>query len=91
MKEEILMSVLENWDQWKSFLGDRLNQAETQGLNEGAINNLAFEIGDYLAKQVDPKNEQERVLADLWSVASDQEKHAIASVMVKLVENNGTL
>ena len=82
------MSVLDNWDQWKNFLGDRLNQGESQGLDQGAINNLAFEIGDYLAQQVDPKNEQERVLADLWSVASDQEKHAIASVMVKLVENN---
>lgn len=91
MKEEIFMTVLENWDQWKSFLGDRLNQAESQGLNEGAINNLAFEIGNYLANQVDPKNEQQRVLSDLWSVASDQEKHAIASVMVKLVENNGTV
>ena len=85
------MSILENWDQWKSFLGDRLHQGESQGLNDGAINNLAFEIGDYLAKSVDPKNEQERVLADLWSVASDQEKHAIASVMIKLVENNGTV
>ena len=83
------MSVLDNWDQWKNFLGDRLNQGESQGLDQGAINNLAFEIGDYLAQQVDPKNEQERVLADLWSVASDQEKHSIASVMVKLVENNG--
>lgn len=85
------MTVLENWDQWKNFLGDRLNQAESQGLNEGAINNLAFEIGNYLANQVDPKNEQQRVLSDLWSVASDQEKHAIASVMVKLVENNGSV
>ena len=84
------MSVLDNWDQWKNFLGDRLNQGESQGLDQGAINNLAFEIGDYLAQQVDPKNEQERVLADLWSVASDQEKHSIASVMVKLVENNGS-
>ncbi len=84
------MSVLENWDQWKNFLGDRLHQGESQGLDNGAINNIAFEIGDYLAQQVDPKNEQERVLADLWSVASDQEKHAIASVMVKLVENNGS-
>ena len=71
-------------------MGDRLNQGESQGLDQGAINNLAFEIGDYLVQQVDPKNEQERVLADLWSVASDQEKHSIASVMVKLVENNGT-
>ena len=33
---------------------------------------------------------KKKYLADLWSVASDEEKHAIASVMVKLVENNGT-
>ena len=84
------MSVLDNWDQWKNFLGDRLHQGEQQGLNQEAINDVAFEIGDYLANSVDPKNDQERVLADLWSVASDQEKHAIANVMVKLVENNGT-
>ncbi|KMY41508.1 DUF3243 domain-containing protein [Peribacillus loiseleuriae] len=84
------MSILENWDQWKNFLGDRLNQGESQGMDEGTINSLAFEIGDYLAQSVDPKNEQQRVLSDLWSVASEQEKHAIASVMVKLVENNGT-
>ncbi|USK76590.1 DUF3243 domain-containing protein [Peribacillus frigoritolerans] len=84
------MSVLDNWDQWKNFLGDRLHQGEQQGLSEDAVNNLAFEIGDYLANQVEPQNDQEKVLADLWSVASDQEKHAMASVMVKLVENNGT-
>ncbi|MFJ7747744.1 DUF3243 domain-containing protein [Peribacillus sp. NPDC097295] len=84
------MSVLDNWDQWKNFLGDRLNEGEKQGLNDETVNSLAFEIGDYLAKQVEPQNDQEKVLADLWSVASDQEKQAMASVMVKLVENNGT-
>jgi hypothetical protein len=84
------MSVLENWQQWKDFLGDRLDQAENQGMSKETINDLAYQVGDYLAKQVDPKNEQERVLADLWSVATPEEQHAIASIMVRLVENNGT-
>ncbi|WP_374721822.1 DUF3243 domain-containing protein [Peribacillus tepidiphilus] len=79
------MSVLDSWDQWKSFLGERLNQAESQGITGQTVSELAYEIGDYLAKQVQPKNEQEKVLADLWSVASDEEKHAIANMMVKLV------
>ncbi|MBB6444205.1 DUF3243 domain-containing protein [Bacillus benzoevorans] len=79
------MSVLENWQQWKDFLGDRLTQAESQGVAKDSLNELAYQVGDYLAKQVDPKNEQERVLSDLWSVASQDEQHAIASVMVKLV------
>lgn len=84
------MSVLDNWNQWKDFLGDRLNQAQTEGMNQQVISDIAYQVGDYLAKQVDPKNEQERILSDLWSVASEQEQHAIANIMVKLVQNNGT-
>lgn len=85
------MSVLENWDQWKDFLGDRLHHAQTEGLDQNTISQLAYEIGDYLAKEVEAKNPQEKVLADLWRVASEQEQHAIANMMVKLVQNEGTL
>ncbi|WP_313798612.1 DUF3243 domain-containing protein [Cytobacillus sp.] len=84
------MSVLDNWQQWKDFLGDRLDQGQQQGMSKDTVNNLAYQIGDYLAKQVEPKNEQEKILADLWSVASKDEQQAIASMMVKLVEDNGT-
>ncbi|KUP07184.1 hypothetical protein Q75_06560 [Bacillus coahuilensis p1.1.43] len=84
------MSVLDNWSDWKNFLGDRLDHAQNEGMDEKVVNDLAYEIGDYLAKQVEAKNDQERVLADLWSVASEQEQHAIANMMVKLVQNNGT-
>ncbi|MCM3704128.1 MULTISPECIES: DUF3243 domain-containing protein [Cytobacillus] len=84
------MSVLDNWQQWKDFLGDRLHQGIDQGLNKETVNDLAYQIGDYLAKQVEPKNDQEKILADLWSVASPEEQHAIANMMVKLVQNDGT-
>ncbi|QQZ07882.1 DUF3243 domain-containing protein [Heyndrickxia vini] len=84
------MSVLDNWNQWKDFLGDRLNQAKQQGMSQDTINQMAEQVGDYLSQQVDPKNEQQRVLSDLWSVASQEEQQAIANVMVKLVQNNGT-
>ncbi|WP_210363886.1 DUF3243 domain-containing protein [Bacillus sp. REN3] len=84
------MSVLDNWNQWKDFLGDRLQEAQNQGMNKEVVGDLAYQIGDYLAKNVDPKNEQERVLTDLWSVASPEEQQAIANIMVKLVQNNGT-
>lgn len=66
------MSVLDNWEQWKDFLGDRLHQAQNEGMNKQVIGDLAYQIGDYLAKQIDPKNEQERILSDLWSVATDR-------------------
>jgi hypothetical protein len=80
------MSVLDNWQQWKDFLGERLDQAQDQGMSKNVINDLAYQIGDYLAGQVEPKNDQERILSDLWSVASEEEQHAIANMMVKLVQ-----
>lgn len=83
------MSVLENWEQWKDFLGDRLHHAQNEGMDQSTISDLAFQIGGYLAKQVDPKNEQEKVLADLWSVATPEEQHSIANMMLKLVQNDG--
>ncbi|MDF2787110.1 hypothetical protein F4694_004880 [Bacillus niacini] len=84
------MSVLDNWKQWEDFLADRLHQAQNEGMSEGAISALALQIGDYLSEQVEPKNEQERILADLWSVADKEEQQAIANIMVKLVQNNGS-
>ena len=84
------MSVLDNWKQWEDFLADRLHQAQNEGMSEGAISALALQIGEYLSEQVEPKNEQERILADLWSVADKEEQQAIANIMVKLVQNNGS-
>ncbi|MEH7335559.1 DUF3243 domain-containing protein [Neobacillus drentensis] len=83
------MSVLDNWKQWEDFLANRLHHAQDEGMSEGAISKLAYQIGDYLANQVEPKNEQERILSDLWSVADPQEQQAIANMMVKLIKNNG--
>lgn len=81
------MSVLDNFDTWKEFLHDRLNQGQEQGLSQEVVSDVAFQIGGYLADGVKAKNEQEQILADLWHVASEEEQHAIANMMVKLVQN----
>ncbi len=81
------MSVLDNWNQWKDFLGERLDQAQQEGMDQNVISDVAYQVGEYLAQEVEPKNEQERVLKELWSVASEEEQHAIANMMVKLVKH----
>ncbi|MEQ6375394.1 DUF3243 domain-containing protein [Bacillaceae bacterium S4-13-58] len=83
------MSVLDNFETWKDFLGDRLHQAEGEGMDQKVIENVAYEIGDYLSKSVDAKNEQEAIIKELWNAASKDEQHAIANAMVKLVQNEG--
>ena len=82
------MSVLYNFDTWKNFLTNRLQQAQQQGMDQQTITNIAAEVGDYLAQNVDAKNKEEAVLKELWNAASEQEQQAIASTMVKLVQNH---
>ncbi len=81
------VSVLDNFDQWKSFLGERLDQAEGKGLDHNYVSEMAYRIGDYLANEVEPRNDEERVLAELWKVADEQEQHTIANLMIKLVQH----
>ncbi|WP_430785815.1 DUF3243 domain-containing protein [Virgibacillus flavescens] len=83
------MSVLDNFDTWKEFLSNRLQQAQSEGMSQQAVNNVAYEVGDYLAKGVDAKNNEEAVLRELWNAASKEERQALASTMVKLVQNQG--
>jgi len=81
------MTILENWQKWTSFLGQNVMRAESSGMSTKMIQTAAVQIGEYLATNVDPKNEQERVLSDLWSVASEDEKHALANCVIKLVQD----
>ena len=84
------MGILQNWEQWTSFLGKQVSDAKESGMPTKMIEKAAVQIGEYLAKNVDPQNEQERVLSDLWSVAEKDEKQAIASCIMKLVQNKPT-
>jgi hypothetical protein len=79
------MSVLDNFEQWKSFLGERLDAIQGEGAVGGAASEMAYRIGNYLASEVEPRNEQEKLLVDLWKVASEEEQHTIANLMMKLV------
>ncbi|AKF94633.1 DUF3243 domain-containing protein [Brevibacillus laterosporus] len=81
------MSVLDNFSDWKGFLSERVQQATQAGMNSDTIQNVAYQIGGYLADQVDPKNEQERLLKQLWDAGDDEQRRALASVMVKLVSD----
>ncbi|PTX58652.1 uncharacterized protein DUF3243 [Melghirimyces profundicolus] len=79
------MSVLNNFQDWKNFLNERVEQAQGVGMDKETINDVAYQLGDYLSKEIDPKNEQERLLKELWDAADEQEQRMMAGLMVKLV------
>ncbi|QHT60758.1 DUF3243 domain-containing protein [Paenibacillus lycopersici] len=83
-----MSNVLSNFGSWKEFLSDRVEQAKGMGMNEETIANLAYEIGSFLDEKVDPKNEQQRTLKELWDVGDESERKTIAGMMVKLVQKS---
>lgn len=78
------MSVLENFDRWKEFLGERVDQAQDAGLSMEQIQNVAYRMGDFLANKVDPKNAQERLLKQLWESGDENDQRSLARMMINL-------
>lgn len=78
------MSVLNSFDKWREFLGEHVDKAQSMGFSEDQISNVASKMGEFLADRVDPKNDEQRLLKEMWDCGNDQERHAIASMMVKM-------
>lgn len=83
-----MTTVLETFDRWKSFLAERVDAAKSVGMGEEAISKLAYQIGEFLDEKVDPKNDEERLLKELWDVGNEEERKVIARLMVKFVERS---
>lgn len=79
--------VLESFEQWKTFLSKQVNNAESAGSSQDAIINAATRIGNFLADKVDPKNREQRLLKELWDKGSQDERHALASMVTKMVSD----
>lgn len=81
-----MATVMDTYEKWKEFLGERVDQAKSAGMSEETISKLAFEIGQFLDEKVDPKNDQQRVLKELWDAGDDGDRQMLARLMVKLVD-----
>lgn len=79
-------TVMDTFEKWKEFLSERVNNAKAAGMSEEMITKLAFEIGQFLDERVDPKNDQQRVLKELWDAGNEEERKTLARLMVKLVD-----
>jgi hypothetical protein len=81
-----MATVLAVFEKWKQFLGERVDQAQRTGMSDEVISKLAFNIGEFLTNQIDPKNTEERLLKELWDAGDEQDKKALARMMIKLVD-----
>ncbi|QAY65656.1 DUF3243 domain-containing protein [Paenibacillus protaetiae] len=81
-------TVLTRFSTWKHFLAERVEQAKKMGMSEDTISNLAFEIGSFLDEKVDPKNDEERLLKEIWDCGDEDERKVISRLMVRLAQKS---
>ncbi|MCA0988511.1 DUF3243 domain-containing protein [Guptibacillus algicola] len=86
MNQDKKDDILENFQQFKDYLGDQVHKGEKLGLGEEGLTKGAKRVGDYLAKHEDPRNREQKVLNELWNVANEEERKHIAHVLVKLTD-----
>ncbi|MEC0169270.1 DUF3243 domain-containing protein [Paenibacillus graminis] len=79
--------ILKNFEDFRSYLGKRIQLAQKIGLGEEQLAAAAEKIADYLAAHEEPRNSEEKLLLELWKVGSKDERHRLAHMLVKLARN----
>ncbi|HEX6988620.1 MAG TPA: DUF3243 domain-containing protein [Bacillota bacterium] len=82
------MPVSDSFHQWLAELNPRVEGARKIGV--GDLKKRAEDVGDFLAKYVDPQTPEQALLKEMWEVADEQEQQAIANCMFKLAERQGS-
>lgn len=75
-----------DWGQWKKTIGQAVNIGEKVGLDENTIVKVGSKLGNFLDNFVEPENREQRVLKELWDVASAEEQKTLTRVLVKMVK-----
>lgn len=80
------MGIMEHWGDWKKTLGKAVDLGETVGLSDKTITNAAEKVGTFLSNNVDPRNDEERLLKQLWDAADERDRETLAKLIVKVVD-----
>lgn len=77
-----------SWDNWKKTLRTAVNAAEFAGLSEDHIKGAAYRLGGFLAGHIDSGNREQRLIQELWMEGTEDERRALTSMLVKLLERD---
>lgn len=80
------MPFTDTFDQFTQELASRLSAAQRAGMGQEEIMKKAEDVGDWLSRNVPPKNPEQRLLKEVWDVSDQQEQQAIANALVKMVQ-----
>ena len=80
------MASNNDWGEWKRTLGSAIDIGETVGMSEKRMTAIAEKVGTYLANNVEPRNDEERLLKELWEAADGKDRNTLANLIVKIAD-----
>ncbi len=80
------MDFMRDWDAWRSTIRDAISQARNLGLSEEAIQLTGQALADFLAEKVCPATPEEKILKEMWNVATPQERKDLARILFRMIE-----
>lgn len=76
---------MQDWSEWRQTLAQAVNAGQEMGMSQREIAQKAEAIGDFLARNVDPQNPEQRILKELWESADERQQQELAKVIVNMV------
>ena len=80
------MANSNEWHDWKMTLGKAVDMGETVGMSDKSITNIAEKVGTFLSNNVDPRNDEERLLKEMWDAADETDRSVLAKVIIKIAD-----
>src|SRR5690606_15112642 len=69
-----------------TVLADKVRTMENLGMSNEGITGVVTEVGDWLAREAEPRCPEQRLLKEMWQNADNQEQSRIASALIKLAD-----
>lgn len=78
--------ILDNFKRFKMYLSKKVEVGEKMGLSQDQLAQAAEKVANYLARNEEPRNREEKMLKELWLCATEeQERQAIARCLIRMV------
>ncbi|HEY8449157.1 MAG TPA: DUF3243 family protein [Bacillota bacterium] len=84
MKGEPVMAFSENFKQLLERLRDRAAEAKQMGLSDDDIAAITTQIGDWLAREAEPRSYEQRLMKEFWDVCDAEEKRVLSKALLRV-------
>ncbi|MFA8438442.1 DUF3243 domain-containing protein [Pueribacillus sp. YX66] len=88
MSPEKKDDILDNFNRFRSYLKDKVDMGERMGMDEHQLASAAEKVANYLARNEEPQNREQHLLKEMWLVADDDERHKLAHILVRMVDQS---